>query len=961
VASTFSTAATSFVSVSGSQQYPCYVDPHMQTSTTLEPILLYQNTPFSNAPQPQPVVQPHPVRNYSENTSVHNKRKRRHDEDDDSSEESRKKVRTNDNWLLAIKHVLVAMNQDPASAVDDRDVLDALKAFMKGLVPKIRAIIQEVGTNVREDEPRAGIAETGTREEIEQGQSDLVSINLEAPEHSTSDDELISEYRKKSWEKPPKNDGRRNNNFGQYMCTARKCNFKTGHQHDWKRHEEKHQPQSFWICHIPSCPILRKGKSRFIHHRKDKVTGHASKYHPDIKSDQYLKENFVETRPIFGQNCGFCRETFESWEQRCDHILYHFQNDKKGVPEPMRDYNEQHDDDTDEEDNDQLRIKGVEEDHWNATQYSRRDDEDAPGGAAGGSQNFGTGSGSTSTGTGNYPPAERGSGDSTDTVPYSSQQYSERHHVSTSVLTDSCTLLAGFKCISLLGRGATSNVLKMQDKRTGILLALKIMRRRGMSQALAGAWEREVKTLRRFNHPNVAALITAHRCDRDLDILLMPVADKTLRDVLLKPGDSNIAPNTLSTWMNSMASALSHIHSRNVRHADIKPENILIQNMEPRICDFGISRCLSDTDSTSSSVSPMTPMYAAPEIAQQRRHGRKADVFSLGCVFLEMLTVLSGRSIGDLSNFRSSQRFTSRCNRQVPYWKALPGIYSWLFEPTCSSFPVSDKLRRICVSMLQYSDRTRPSSKVVEEFLFSSKDGFAPSICTIRLPPTQTFEKLQIVRIDSPAIFDVPPFNRCKSLPDTVAYHTYRFCEKQVACEDTSSTSVISTAPMLVHQHFRAYRNDGFNCKHEKHKGTDRFDNHNIFQSYDRISLSSGTKAILNVNYSIIPYPSVGIFEGSKLPTLCEKPGMCMTRRREDPIIQKGGNGNSPRNLVLIGLETSSNPHFCEDEYTTTLNHDSEVMLWFSSFLSVLLSAKAGIDGTLFDMVSSLPLFDGLN
>ncbi|KAF2117605.1 kinase-like domain-containing protein, partial [Lophiotrema nucula] len=87
-----------------------------------------------------------------------------------------------------------------------------------------------------------------------------------------------------------------------------------------------------------------------------------------------------------------------------------------------------------------------------------------------------------------------------------------------------------------------------------------------------------------------------------------------------------------------LSSALAYIHSQRIRHADVKPANILLRGQDLFISDFGISRLVSEPDSTSSSNCPSTPLYSPLEISEQRVHGRKADVFSLGCVVLELLS-----------------------------------------------------------------------------------------------------------------------------------------------------------------------------------------------------------------------------------------------------------------------------------------------------------------------------------
>lgn len=112
------------------------------------------------------------------------------------------------------------------------------------------------------------------------------------------------------------------------------------------------------------------------------------------------------------------------------------------------------------------------------------------------------------------------------------------------------------------------------------------------------------------------------------------------------------------------------------RESDTKifsPANLLIKGENILYADFNISRVfkveevktqrpISDDDydrmaSKSLGVSEKTPMYCAPEVARERPRGRKADIFSLGCVYLEMMSVLCGKSLDDLAFHRINNRF----------------------------------------------------------------------------------------------------------------------------------------------------------------------------------------------------------------------------------------------------------------------------------------------------------------
>ncbi|OCK78055.1 kinase-like protein, partial [Lepidopterella palustris CBS 459.81] len=151
------------------------------------------------------------------------------------------------------------------------------------------------------------------------------------------------------------------------------------------------------------------------------------------------------------------------------------------------------------------------------------------------------------------------------------------------------------------------------------------------------SFHQEVEIMKRMSHPHIVRFVAAYEQNSSLSLVMSPVAQSTLKHYLDIPNGQSRNQSRIHKWTGCLSSALSYIHGSRIRHADIKPQNILLREEDVYISDFGISRVVSEPDSDSESISPMTPLYAALEIAERHLHGRKADVFSLGCVFVEML------------------------------------------------------------------------------------------------------------------------------------------------------------------------------------------------------------------------------------------------------------------------------------------------------------------------------------
>ncbi|KAH0536765.1 hypothetical protein FGG08_006403 [Glutinoglossum americanum] len=151
----------------------------------------------------------------------------------------------------------------------------------------------------------------------------------------------------------------------------------------------------------------------------------------------------------------------------------------------------------------------------------------------------------------------------------------------------------------------------------------------------------EVDIVKRLNHHHIIQVLATYSEGRQFGIIMAPVAEMNLEGYF----DENPQPkldDRMYSWFGCLAAGLNYLHTERVKHRDIKPANILIDGRGILYTDFGIARDVLDevTTSTTGFVDGKTPMYCAPEVAAEARRGRLSDLFSLGCVFLEMVTVL---------------------------------------------------------------------------------------------------------------------------------------------------------------------------------------------------------------------------------------------------------------------------------------------------------------------------------
>jgi serine/threonine protein kinase len=247
--------------------------------------------------------------------------------------------------------------------------------------------------------------------------------------------------------------------------------------------------------------------------------------------------------------------------------------------------------------------------------------------------------------------------------------------------------------------------------------------------------QQEIRSIKALLHPHIISIIgdyqESYSGSRQFYCLLMhPVGDEDLNAFFdreasrLTSGQSVsiVTSAWIQKWFKCLSSALAHIHSRGVRHQDIKPSNVIRRGSDVLLTDFSSSGEfeLSHTTSTENPA-PCTRMYAAPErladIELLERHGTRSDVFSLGCLFAEMMTVLSSRSVGEFRLFCKAGQ--DHPGSQLFYASALDEVTMWLQDVFLnrrkSSLRSDVGVFNLVESMLHMDRQKRPSAEEVLE------------------------------------------------------------------------------------------------------------------------------------------------------------------------------------------------------------------------------------------------------
>ena len=172
----------------------------------------------------------------------------------------------------------------------------------------------------------------------------------------------------------------------------------------------------------------------------------------------------------------------------------------------------------------------------------------------------------------------------------------------------------------------------------------------------------EVQNLRSLSHNHIVAFVGTYANERDLGLLMFPVAAWDLESFLKSPNVRRKL-EMIRPWFRCLARVTKYLHTLKFpfKHRDIKPANILIDKVGAVfLTDFGISKQYeSAAEMVTHDDTRLTIEWASPQRLKRIDQGEESDVFSLGCVFLHMATVLLGYRLDDLEEYLKDRRSLS--------------------------------------------------------------------------------------------------------------------------------------------------------------------------------------------------------------------------------------------------------------------------------------------------------------
>ncbi|KAB5567842.1 hypothetical protein PHYPO_G00237480 [Pangasianodon hypophthalmus] len=196
----------------------------------------------------------------------------------------------------------------------------------------------------------------------------------------------------------------------------------------------------------------------------------------------------------------------------------------------------------------------------------------------------------------------------------------------------------------LIGHGAFAVVFKGRHKeRHEFEVAVKCINKKNLakSQSILG---KEIKILKELKHENIVGLLDFQEISGCVYLVMEYCNGGDLAEYLHSKG--SLSEDTIRSFLQQIAGAMSVLRSKGIIHRDLKPQNILLSysagrrvspnNICIKLADFGFARYLQGN--TMAATLCGSPMYMAPEVIMSQNYDAKADLWSVGTIIFQCLT-----------------------------------------------------------------------------------------------------------------------------------------------------------------------------------------------------------------------------------------------------------------------------------------------------------------------------------
>ena len=197
--------------------------------------------------------------------------------------------------------------------------------------------------------------------------------------------------------------------------------------------------------------------------------------------------------------------------------------------------------------------------------------------------------------------------------------------------------MSDFEVLTVLGLGSFGRVMKVREKKTGAIYAMKVLdKQQIIANKMVTHTQAEKSILADIQHPFVVKLYYAFQTKRHLILVLEFLCGGELFFHLQR--NKRFSESRAKFYAAEIGLALEYIHTHNIIYRDLKPENLVLDRQgHVNLTDFGLAkREVKDMTHTFCG----TPEYMAPELIQKKGHTFAVDWWSLGIFLYEMVSGL---------------------------------------------------------------------------------------------------------------------------------------------------------------------------------------------------------------------------------------------------------------------------------------------------------------------------------
>ncbi|XP_031344042.1 serine/threonine-protein kinase D3 isoform X2 [Photinus pyralis] len=191
----------------------------------------------------------------------------------------------------------------------------------------------------------------------------------------------------------------------------------------------------------------------------------------------------------------------------------------------------------------------------------------------------------------------------------------------------------------VLGSGQFGIVYGGIHRRSSRPVAIKVIDKLRFPTKQEAQLKNEVAILQNFSHPGVVNLERMFETPERIFVVMEKLKGDML-EMILSHDKGRLDERVTKFLISQILIALKHLHSKNIVHCDLKPENVLLSSdaefPQVKLCDFGFARIIGEKSFRRSVVG--TPAYLAPEVLRNKGYNRSLDMWSVGVIIYVSLS-----------------------------------------------------------------------------------------------------------------------------------------------------------------------------------------------------------------------------------------------------------------------------------------------------------------------------------